>query len=178
MAAHSSILTRRIPSVVHGVTRVGCDLVTKPPSKTWSLMFKGIVRISLMQEWGFPGGSVVKNLFAKKEMQVSSLGWAGPLEKEVASHSVILPGKPHAHRSLVCSSWGRKGSDTRVVTKQQQFQLKYEYHCLFKYSLNKKRFLHPVNCDLLDRFQKVCFPQVFVFFWKLFLNRAYWCRLL
>ena len=49
-------------------------------------MFKGIVRISLMQEWGFPGGSMVNNLSAKKETQVSYLGWVDPLEKEVATH--------------------------------------------------------------------------------------------
>ena len=30
---------------------------------------------------GFPGDSVVKNLPAKKETQVQSLGWEDPLEK-------------------------------------------------------------------------------------------------
>ena len=39
---------------------------------------------------GFPGGSVVKNLPAKQEMWVQSLGWEDPLEKEMASHSSIL----------------------------------------------------------------------------------------
>ena len=39
---------------------------------------------------GFPGGSVVKNLPAKQEMQVWSLGQENPLEKEVATHSSIL----------------------------------------------------------------------------------------
>ena len=53
-------------------------------------MFKGIVRISLMQEWGFPGGSMVNNLSAKKETQVSSLGWVDPLEKEMTTHSSIV----------------------------------------------------------------------------------------
>ena len=36
---------------------------------------------------GFPGGSVVKNSPAMKEMQVQSLGWGGPLKKEMATHS-------------------------------------------------------------------------------------------
>ena len=36
---------------------------------------------------GFPDGSVVKNLPA---MQVRSLSWEDPLEKEMATHSSIL----------------------------------------------------------------------------------------
>ena len=35
-------------------------------------------------------GSVVKNTPAKQEMQVQSLGWEDPLEKEMATHSSIL----------------------------------------------------------------------------------------
>ena len=33
---------------------------------------------------------VVKNLHSKQEMQVWSLGWEYPLEKEMATHSSIL----------------------------------------------------------------------------------------
>jgi len=36
------------------------------------------------------GGSVVKNLPAKQEMRVQSLGWEDPLEEEMATHSSIL----------------------------------------------------------------------------------------
>ena len=43
--------------------------------------------------WGFPGGSVVKNLPAKQETQVQSLGQEDPLEKEVAPSSGILAGE-------------------------------------------------------------------------------------
>ena len=39
---------------------------------------------------GFPGGSVVKNLPAKQEMQVGSLGQEALLEKKMATHSSIL----------------------------------------------------------------------------------------
>ena len=35
---------------------------------------------------GFPGGSVAKNLPAKKEMGVRSLRWEDPLEQEMATH--------------------------------------------------------------------------------------------
>ena len=39
---------------------------------------------------GFSGGLVVKNLPAMQEMQVQSLGWKNPLEKEMATHSSIF----------------------------------------------------------------------------------------
>ena len=41
----------------------------------------------------FPGGSGVKNLPAKQERWVRSLGWKHPLEKEMAIHSSILAWK-------------------------------------------------------------------------------------
>ena len=40
--------------------------------------------------WGFPGGSVVKNLPATQETQLRSLGQEYPLEKEMATQSSIL----------------------------------------------------------------------------------------
>ena len=39
---------------------------------------------------GFSDGSVVKNLHAKKETQVQSLGQEDSLKKEMATHSSIL----------------------------------------------------------------------------------------
>ena len=46
---------------------------------------------------------MVKNLPAMQETQVQSLGWEDPLEKEMATHSSILPGKSHEQRSLAGS---------------------------------------------------------------------------
>ena len=47
-----------------------------------------------------------------QETQVQSLGWEDPLEKEMASSPVFLPGKSDGQRSLAgCSPWGRKESD-------------------------------------------------------------------
>ena len=40
---------------------------------------------------GFPGGSVVRNLPAKQETWVQSLGREDPLEEEKATHSGVLP---------------------------------------------------------------------------------------
>ena len=46
--------------------------------------------LQLEIQTGFPGDSVVKNLPAKQETQIGSLGWKDPLEKEMASHSSVL----------------------------------------------------------------------------------------
>ena len=55
----------------------------------------------------------VKHLPAMWETWVWFLGWEDPLEKEMATHSVLLPGESHRRRSLVgYSPRGRKESDT------------------------------------------------------------------
>ena len=42
----------------------------------------------------------VKNLLAMQENWVQSLGQVDPLEKEIATHSSILPRESHGQRSL------------------------------------------------------------------------------
>ena len=51
---------------------------------------------------GFPGGSDgKKSLPAMQDTWVQSLGWEDPLEKEMATHSVLVPREFHGQRSLV-----------------------------------------------------------------------------
>ena len=47
---------------------------------------RNMINISL----SFPSGSAVNNPPAMQEMPVQSLGWEDPLEKEMATHSIIL----------------------------------------------------------------------------------------
>ena len=58
----------------------------------------------------------VKNPPAVQETQeiwVWSLSWRDPLEKEMATHPVFLPGEFHGQRSLEgYTPWGRKESDS------------------------------------------------------------------
>ena len=55
---------------------------------------------------------MIKNLPAMQETGVQSLGQEDPLEKEMATHSSILPGEFHGQRSLVgYSLWGHKESN-------------------------------------------------------------------
>ena len=64
---------------------------------------------------GFPGGSVVKNLPAKQETPVRSLNLEDPLEEEITTTPVFLPGKSNAQRRLAgYSPWGSQKSRTRL----------------------------------------------------------------
>ena len=56
---------------------------------------------------------MVKNLPAKWETQVRSLGLEDPLEEGMATNSSILPRESHGQRSLAgYSPWGREELDT------------------------------------------------------------------
>ena len=56
---------------------------------------------------------MVKRVPTMKETHVQSLDWEDPLEKEMATTPVLLPGKSHGQRSLVgYGPWGRKESNT------------------------------------------------------------------
>ena len=59
------------------------------------------------------GGSDGKASACNAGDPVQSLGREDPLEKEIATTSVLLPRKFHRERNLVgYSPWGRKESDT------------------------------------------------------------------
>ena len=52
---------------------------------------------------------MIKNLPAKQDMRVQSLGWEEALEKEMEPIPVFLPGKSHGQRSLAgYGPWGHK----------------------------------------------------------------------
>ena len=71
--------------------------------------------------WGFPGGSVVKNLPAIQESRVQSLGQEDPLEKEMATHSSILAWEiPWTEKPGGPQSMGSQRGQHDLVAKQQQ----------------------------------------------------------
>ena len=55
---------------------------------------------------------MVKTLPAAQETWVQSLGQEDPLEKEMATHSSILPGEFHRQSMVGYSPWGCKELDT------------------------------------------------------------------
>ena len=61
----------------------------------------------------------LKHLPEMWETQVRSLGREDPLEEEMATHSLLLPGESHGGRSLVgYSPWGLKELD---MTERRHF---------------------------------------------------------
>ena len=73
--------------------------------------------------WASLMAQMVKNLPAKQEMQVQSLGWEDLLEKEMATHSGILPGKSHGQRAWWATVHGHKELDmTEVTAHTHSFQ--------------------------------------------------------
>ena len=65
----------------------------------------------------------VKNMSEVQEIWVQSLDWEDPLEKQMATTPVFLPGKSHGQSNLVgYSPWGCKESDTiERLTSNQNF---------------------------------------------------------
>ena len=86
---------------------------------------------------GFPGGAVVKNLPANAgdtEIRVWSLGWEHPLEKEMATQSVLLPGKSHRQRSLGVKRQTRLSRQIATTTANYHRPLLLNcYYCLCIY---------------------------------------------
>ena len=54
-----------------------------------------------MNQVGFPGGSDDKESACNARDLVQSLGGEDPMEKGMATHLGLLPGKSHEQRSLV-----------------------------------------------------------------------------
>ena len=67
-----------------------------------------------------------------QETQVWSLGREDPLEKEMATHSILLPGKSHGERRLVgYIPWSRKESDSTEQAHTHLFLYVFMYICRY-----------------------------------------------
>ena len=77
-----------------------------------------------MNYWGFPGGSMVKNVPVIQETQVQSLDQEDPLEKETATHSSIHAlEKPMDREAWQASPWVirvRHGLATKIASLWNQ----------------------------------------------------------
>ena len=98
---------------------------------------------------------MVKNLPAVQETWVQSLGWEDPLEKEMVTHSSILPGGSHGQRSLVgYSPWScTKLDKTEQLTLPCVSPSKVQsVSCLFymQFSSVQSAQLCPALCDPMD----------------------------
>ena len=84
---------------------IPCTILSMSLRSTGNLVIYKIHLASVAQR--------LKHLPPMWETRVRSLGWEDPLEKEMATTPVILPGKFHGLRGLEgYSPWGRKKPDT------------------------------------------------------------------
>ena len=82
----------------------------------------------------------LKHLPEMWETQVLSLGREDPLEEEMATHSLLLPGESHGGRSLVgYSPWGLKELD---MTERLHFH--FSLSCIGEGNGN------PLHCSCLE----------------------------
>ena len=80
----------------------------------------------------FPSGTVINNPPAMPEthdMQVQYLGREDSLEKEIAIHSIFLPGKFYGQRSLAATVHEVAKRQTRLITHTIIFRVPFTASC-------------------------------------------------
>ena len=106
---------------------------------------------------------MVKNLPAKQKTWVQSLGWEGPLEKEMATHSSVLAWEiPWTEEPGGLQSTASQRVGHNLATKQQRHQIGWE---------NSKYFCKPI-LSTQDYFcreihQSSRSPGCWFFFWQI-----------
>ena len=94
--------------------------------------------------WAFLMAQLVKNLLAMREIQVLSLGWEDPLEKEKATHSVFWPGEFHG---LYCPGDHKESDTTERLSLTQKASLKSERTTYPGSSISSRPTEHPQSSD-------------------------------
>ena len=78
-----------------------------------------------------------------KESTCQSLSQEDPLEKEMVTHSVFLPGESHGQRSLAgYSPWGCKELDTTEQLITHAHDIKWEDNLTVKIAVSKEMATH------------------------------------
>ena len=91
-------------AAVYGVAQSRTRLKRLSSSSSSSMLFLGL------PSWLSGKESACQH--RRRGLDLWALGWENPLEKEMATTPVFLPGKSHGQRSLSgYSSWGHKESD-------------------------------------------------------------------
>ena len=115
-----------------------------------------MVKQYLQHYVSFPGSSLVKNLPAKQEMQVWSLGQEDPLEKEMATHSSILAWEiPWTEEPGVTKSQTQLGKWTTTTTAS----------CM-ELSINPNEIGPPLNYSLLPEHRGLNRASLVLILWR------------
>ena len=108
-----------------------------------------------------------------QETPVQSLSQEDPLEGEMATHAVFLPGESQGQRSLVgCRLWGCTESDTTDVTQQQQQRAPHALDIQFFWVLFVFFFKLENICFTMLRYFLLCnqVNQLYVYVYPFFLG--------
>ena len=88
------------------------------------------------------------------ETWVPSLGWEGPLEQGMATHSVFLPGEFHGQWSLAgYHSWGRKKSYT---TEQLTLLLHFQHSADINFDVDSVLIYYAATAKSLQSSLTLC----------------------
>ena len=73
---------------------------------------------------------LVKHLPTMRETWVRSVVWEDPLEKEMATHLVFLPGKSHGWKEPTVHGVAESDATEQIHSLTQRWHVKYlEYFC-------------------------------------------------
>ena len=97
---------------------------------------------------------MVRSQPAVQDNQIQSLGWEDPLEKEMATTPLFLPGESHGQRSLAgYIPRGLKESDTSkpLSLPLHVMIFKSKLTVIIKFSLNIQEFLNDPKQDKVNQ---------------------------
>jgi len=120
---------------------------------------------------------MVRSQPAVQDSQIQSLGWEDPLEKEMATTPLFLPGESHGQRNLAgYSPRGLKESDTSepLSLPLHVMILKSKLTVIIKFSLNIQEFLNDRKQDKGNHslhYHSLC--QLILFYW---IFKCQWVR--
>ena len=91
-----------------------------------------------------PSGSMVKKPLPTQETCVQVLGGKDPLEKEMATHSVFLPGTSHEQRSLV----GYSLCGHKRQTRHRDWVRSHRREKISSVQFSRDRLCNPMDCSM------------------------------
>ena len=99
-----------------------------------------LILLVCLSPWASLGAQMVKNLPARQETQVQSLGEEDPLEKAVATHSIILAWRiPWTEEPGRATVQDVAELDTVEATQRAHMHVYYLYHNKLKFQMQKKK---------------------------------------
>ena len=159
MATHSSVLAWRIPGTGKpgGLPSMGSHRVRHD----WSDLAAAAAYANIYNATTSLVAQMIKHLSTMRETWVRSLGWEDSLEKEMATHSVLLPRKSHGRRSL-CNHGVAKSS-----TPLSDFTFTFIYNAICIILLSDSN-IYVIYWDFFEFWSSVYFRILYIHFCEIY----------